>query len=355
MGAVRRPITHLWVIACAAACLWSSACGSSESGVNDKTASTSPSSSTGGAASSTTNSSTAETGATSTDAGGTLSNATSAASVGGSVGSGTSLGSGGSTGSGGSAAGGTTAVGGSGGSSGDGGSGGSSGDGGSGGSVATSGGSGGSGGTPSDCGPISFGGPREDGPEPIRQTCAQIDDEVIIARYDDADSKVPRGLYYEPPGSVSWWEEPCSESLGDTVDRAGDRALGDLQTQVGTDWSYTVVGCSDGDHRFYNNLRCDYFDGETLDGSTSEDLAFLASLLWWMERGNLTGAQILGYTESLGGATDTVVMCTLRTSFGDFGLCDQITLEQTQYSITVSGNVNLGETETIRTIEGDCN
>src|SRR5690606_12192595 len=134
------------------------------------------------------------------------------------------------------------------------------------------------------------GGPRDDGPPPISQSCAQIDDEVIIDRYDDVDAKVPRGLYYEEPGGVSWWEAPCSEGLEETVDRVGSRELGEIQRQVGTDWSYTVVGCAGGDHRFYNNLRCDYFDGSTLDGSSAEDLAFLASLLWWMERGNLTGA-----------------------------------------------------------------
>lgn len=376
MGNVRTSITHLNVLVCSAACLWGglwvTACGSTKSGVNDETSDTSPSSdgtsNTDGAQSSTSSnadgaaSNTASSGASGTSAigssgsAGTSNNATSDAGVGGSASSGTSTGSGGSTGttattmggsagSGGSAAGGTTATA----------AGGDGGSGGSGGSAATNGGSAGTGGTPSDCGPITFGGPREGGPQSISETCAQIDDEVIVDRYDDPEAKVPRGLYYEEPGGVSWWEEPCSESVEDTVDRIGDRAIGEIQSEVGTDWSYTVVGCSDGDHRFYNNLRCDYFDGSTLDGSTSEDLAFLASLLWWMERGSLTGAQILGYTASAGGATDTVTMCTIRTSFGDFGLCDQITLEQTQYSITVTGSVTIGDPETIRTIQGHCN
>ena len=381
MGIVGTPVANLRILACSAACLygglWIAACGSTKSSVNDETSGTSPSSdgtsntsntqsatnsSAGGAASSASNGNAGgNTPTGDADAGGASSNGTSDGGDGGSTGSDTSSGSGGSGGStetttgmggsvgtGGSAAGGATNTGGAGGS------GGSTAT--NGGSAGANGGSAGTGGTPGECpGPIPFGGPREDGPQSINETCAQIDDDVILDRYHDTDAKVPQGLYYEQPGSVSWWEAPCSESLEDTVDRIGDRAIGEIQSQVATDWSYTVVGCADGAHRFYNNLRCDYFDGSTLDGSSAEDLAFLASLLWWMERGNLTGAQILGYTESAGGATDMVAMCTIRTTFGDFGLCDQITLERTQYSITVSGSVTIGDTETLRTIEGDCN
>lgn len=355
MGTVRTSVANSRILACAA-CLWGgswfTACGSTKSDVNNDTSGTSSSDATSTTDGTQTTTGTGSGGATSSST--TTGNASGTDAGGGSGGSNLSTASGGSAGTTGTAAGGSGGSGSSAGGATN--SGGSSGSSGSGGSTATNGGSAGSGGTSSDCsGAIPFGGPREDGPEAIHQSCSLIEDDVILDRYDDTDAKVPRGLYYEQPGTVSWWDEPCSDSLDETVDRIGDHAIGEIQSQVATDWSYTVAGCMNGAHRFYNNLRCDYFDGTTLDGSSAEDLAFLASLLWWMERGNLGGAQILGYTASIGGATDTVVMCTLRTTFGDFGLCDQITLEETQYTITVNGRVTIRDTETVRTIEGNCN
>jgi hypothetical protein len=189
----------------------------------------------------------------------------------------------------------------------------------------------------------------------LAQVCDQVSDEDILARYKDLDAKVPQGLYWEPPGTLAWWGEACSESPAETLDHANERPIGDVEDQVSSDWSYEVSGCYEGSRRVYSDLSCDYFDGTTLAGSTYEDLAYLASLLWWIDNGNLTGAQILGYASMVGGATDLILLCTIRTSFGDFGLCDQITLQQTMHSITVDGTVSLGEPDTVRTIQGDCN
>ena len=307
------------------------ACGS--------TSSSDPSGSTSGTASgsgggSTNGGSVTATGTGTVGSGGTASNGST--SAGGNVGAGGGTGVGGSAGNG---------------------NGGAAGEGGSTSSGGSGGGGGGTGGAPSDCslpysGPI--GGPRTDGPALIVTPCDQISDEVILGRYADASNKVPQGLYWEPPGIVSWWESPCSDSPDETLERSMERPLGDVEGQASSDWSHEVSGCFEGSRRVYSNLRCDYYDGEMLAGGAFESLAYLASLLWWMDHGNLQGSQILGYTGSIGDATDQVIMCTIRTTFGDFGLCDQITLEQATHRVVVNGQVQLGEPSVVRTIEGTC-
>ena len=398
---------------CVCSGLWIAACGSTESDVNDDSAGTTPSTestsntdATGGTGADTGGASNAANGngnaTTATGSGGvggsannTAPSTASATTVGDSMNSGGSTadagstdagGNGGSTDAGGSGNGGSsTDAGGSGNSGGSTDSGGSAGNGGgstdaggaagngggstdAGGAAGNGGGStdaggtagnggSGTGGAPVDCGgPYTgpIGGKRPDGPAAIDEACAQIDDDVIIARYDNPAAKVPQGLYWEPAGVLSTWGDSCSESLNDTVENAQDLDIGEVEDELASDWSYEVSLCEDSNRRFYSDIRCDYFDGTYLDGGSFEDLAYLASLLWWIERGNLTGAQILGYSGSIGSATDNLTMCTIRTTFGDFGICDRITLEQTQYSIDVDGRVTIGERETVRSIQGDC-
>lgn len=333
----RRTLVYLGGSVCC--CLWLWGCGETKESDDEATDASGPTSSqtasntnatnaaSTGSGASTTNGSTASVSTASGGSGGGASiTGTDGASDGGSAGANGTIGSGGSTDSGGTAG--------------------------------SGGGTAGTGGEPNDCanpydGPI--GGPRAEGPEMVAQVCDQVSDEDILARYKDLDRKVPQGLYWEPPGTLSWWGEACSENPAETLDHANERSIGDVEGQVSSDWSYEVAGCYEGSRRVYSDLSCDYFDGTTLAGSTAEDLAYLASLLWWIDNGNLTGAQILGYASMVGGATDLILLCTIRTSFGDFGLCDQITLQQTMHSITVDGAVSLGEPDTVRTIEGDCN
>ncbi len=228
---------------------------------------------------------------------------------------------------------------------------------------APSGGSGGTAGAapnPMSCdvpyaGPVA--GPRATGPEPINLPCASVTDEQILARYDDNDAKVPQGSFWEPPpGAI--WAEPCSASLEDTAANAAAAGLGEPEAEYETDWFYEATTCDGGQRRFYRNLRCDYFDGMTLangnQGVDGQALAFLASLLWWQDNFNVTGNQLLGYSIAIGDATDWVEVCTIRTVYGDFGLCDEITLESTSHTIFFPGEVTLGEPEVVRTIQGDC-
>ena len=202
-------------------------------------------------------------------------------------------------------------------------------------------------------GPI--GGPRADGPAPSVGTCESIPDASILQRYKDETQKTPMGLYWEPPGVVSLWEANCSESLEDTLMRSASAPLGNQEGSLASEWSYEVSGCDNGSRRIFSNLRCDYFDGSVLQNGSYDKLAYLASVLWWMNNGNLGGSQILGFTGSIGDATDVVQMCTIRTTFGDFGLCDEITLEVSIHRIVAGSAVTLGEPMPIRTLQGDCN
>ena len=196
------------------------------------------------------------------------------------------------------------------------------------------------------------GGPRPDGPASL-SACSLISDADILARYDDPAAKVPRGLYWEP-STIAFWEDPCSSSVAETVTRSSAQGLGTFDAQFETQWFYEAVYCQNGVRRAYRNLRCDYFDGTMLRTPLPEELAFLASLLWWQDNGNFGGAVFLGYSIAVGNATDWVEVCTLRTTYGDFGLCDQITLEGTTHILRIDGTVELGTASVIRTLQGRC-
>ena len=196
------------------------------------------------------------------------------------------------------------------------------------------------------------GRPRVDGPLPIN--CVGVTDQVILARYKDFKARMPMGLYYEPADLVATWESPCSSSLAETVKRAAARPGGTFDQQFTTDWFYEAEFCRDGLRHVYRNLRCDYFDGQKMPKQDPEALAFLASLLWWGDNANLDGSALIGYSVSIGNATDWVELCTINTVHGDFGLCDEITLQTTTDTILYDGTVKLGQPKTLRTIKGDC-
>jgi hypothetical protein len=231
-------------------------------------------------------------------------------------------------------------------------------------SMAGAGGSAGAGGAPvpnNRCtGPYTpAGGPRPDGPELIIDNCANIGDDVILARYDDFEARIPQGLYHDPNQASGVYQEPCSDALEDTLARAAQVAqasdIGMEEGGVTMPWFYGATYCRDSGVRWlYRNLRCDYYDGTTFAGS-SQDVPFLASVLWATEYENLSGAHILGYSISIGDFTDQIEMCTIQTVGGDFGLCDEITLYSTVHRLQADGVLVLGEPMPIRTIEGECN
>jgi len=197
------------------------------------------------------------------------------------------------------------------------------------------------------------GGPRADGPMALG-SCQAIPDDVVLARYKEYSARVPRGLYYEPNESITFWNEPCSKSMKETAARGATDGLGTLSGSFQNEWYYEAVYCFNDLRRIERNLRCDYFDGSQLAEPTPERLAFLASLLWWGSNGNSSGAAILGYSVSVGDATDVVDLCTISVTHADFGLCDEVRLESTKHRLRVPNGVELGTPQVIRTLEGDC-
>jgi hypothetical protein len=47
-------------------------------------------------------------------------------------------------------------------------------------------------------------------------------------------------------------------------------------------------------------------------------------------------------------------LCTVRTTFGEPGVCDVITVERTYHAILSGGLITLGSPEVVRTLEGTC-
>ena len=197
------------------------------------------------------------------------------------------------------------------------------------------------------------GGPRQDGPMPTG-SCASIDDMTLLSRYDDIKARVPQGLYYEASSPVQTWELPCSNSVDETAARGTKLEPGTAKGRFKTDWFYEAEFCQGKTRAVYRNLRCDYFDGTKLANPTPENLAFLGSLLWWANNWSLGGGALLGYAVTIGDATDWVEMCTLETTFGDFGLCDELRLQRTQHLVRFGGEVVLGQPELVRAVKGKC-
>jgi len=173
-----------------------------------------------------------------------------------------------------------------------------------------------------------------------------------VARYKDFRARVPRGLYYEPADSIASWGDGCSSSLDETVGKASP--AGTVTGKFTTEWFYEAASCDGGVRKLYRQIRCDYFDGKKLTPPSIENLEFLGSLLWWIGGYNVAGSALLGYEPAIGDATDRVEVCTISTVHGDFGLCDQITLESTTHLLIEPGNVTLGKPTRVKTIQGDC-
>jgi hypothetical protein len=197
------------------------------------------------------------------------------------------------------------------------------------------------------------GGPRVDGPEPSG-SCAGIDDALLLARYDDFEARVPQGLYYEASSPVQTWELPCSKSLAETSERGSKLNLATAKGKFTTDWFYEAEFCDGKARHVYRNLRCDYYDGQKLNPATPENLAFLHSLLWWSQYWSFHGGALLGYSVTIGNATDSIEMCSLEATYGDFGLCDEVRLMSAQDSVMFGGYVKLGDTKLLRTAKGKC-
>lgn len=193
--------------------------------------------------------------------------------------------------------------------------------------------------------------------------CADWSDEDVLAVVYGGP-KVPDGFYFDEPdsGFTFQWRTPCAAGVADararTAEIFGTDALtgGERSTdqfhEIDVQNSPTLVVRV----RF---TRCDYFDGTTLAGAPHdgpEPLGFLLGYLWFTENHNLGGAHILGGVGHLGDTRHRYELCHVRTVYGDFGLCDQISLVQDVATLmSVGGTVEMIEEATLlRTIEGTC-
>jgi hypothetical protein len=197
------------------------------------------------------------------------------------------------------------------------------------------------------------GGPRSEGPA-LFHDCADAPDEDIIERFESFDARVPQDLYFEAGDAIVFWKDPCASSLTETVMRGPTDGLGSLEGQAENDWFYEASYCYMGLRRRERNLRCDYFDGKKLADLNPANYGLFASLLWWREHANQSGAGILSSSVAIGSATDSVELCTFEGTRGDFGLCDSIRVMRTRHVITANHEVRLGTPEVVRTVNGKC-
>ncbi|HET7541603.1 MAG TPA: hypothetical protein VFK05_17130 [Polyangiaceae bacterium] len=200
-------------------------------------------------------------------------------------------------------------------------------------------------------GPVSS--PRSDGPPDA--DCANIAESIILSRSRDRWARAPQGYYYEPSDSIAFWNEPCSKSVDETVSRGPTDGMGTFLASYSNDWFYEAAYCFNGVRRLERNLRCDYFDGSTLaKPPTNARLRFLAGLLWWSKNQNLSNAAIIGHSDIVGDTFDILQLCTVSTARGDFGSCDELRVESTDYHLSLNGMVVIDEPKLVRTLEGEC-
>jgi len=194
--------------------------------------------------------------------------------------------------------------------------------------------------------------------------CAEIDDQRLLDLVYNNGPKVPEGFYSDPSeaNASPQWRDPCSDALATTRGRAAaafeDAALtGDERT---TDLFHEVDVRLGGGHLFhFRNTRCDYFDGRILAGAPHEHfepLAFLVGYLWYIDFHNLHGAHLIGGTGAIGDAANFYALCHMQFVGGDFGLCDEITLQERRFRIGIfDGEVTVLGDEVLRRVEGRCN
>jgi hypothetical protein len=192
------------------------------------------------------------------------------------------------------------------------------------------------------------GGPRPDGPEPIIGACDAISDEVLVARFQSYADRVPKGFFYDAKPWDGLLLEPCSHSSEETAAYGATVGLIGLAATFTTPWLYEASFCGDGPRRSVRNLRCDYFDGHVLAPRTPQDLAFLASIRWWGENHDDDATALLGYSITSGDATAWVEVCSLSGRWGNAGVCHEIRLERTRYSLFHDGKVTVNTPQLVR-------
>jgi hypothetical protein len=193
--------------------------------------------------------------------------------------------------------------------------------------------------------------------------CEDIRDEDVLAAVYGGP-KVPPGFYTDAPEEDAWatWGTGCVDDLNGLTKDAEIEAessagwlTGDART---TPYYHEMdIALAGGAYTIhYRKTRCDYFNGAKLGGEPSTDALGELAMYLWYSNWSITGGYnaLAGIPVSAGGA-HAFTLCETRTTFGDCGLCDDIAVFRSTYTLSSDGTVTLPEKpELVRLIKGHC-
>ena len=199
-------------------------------------------------------------------------------------------------------------------------------------------------------------------PAEAKKDCADISDEDVLAAVYGGP-KVPPGFYVDEPEKDAWamWGSGCAPDMASVTKDAAIEAESSAGALVGssrtTPYFYEVdIALDVGYTIHYRKTRCDYFDGAKLAGEASEDAIGELAMYHWYSTWAFTG----GY-HALGGVSRgddgaySFTLCEARVSYGDCGLCDDVALVRSTYTLAADGAVKLpGAPVLVRLFKGHC-
>jgi hypothetical protein len=183
-------------------------------------------------------------------------------------------------------------------------------------------------------------------------SCGDLTDEQLRALVYGGP-KVPTGYFNDAPaGAILSWDPVCANDLN-SARMSAAQALQAPFTESEQSPFYFEFQSTGGPYpRVYRVTKCSFWDGMRL-GSFS--LKELAGYLWFISNHNVTGNFIVTGVEYVGNATCWFTLCQVMTVYGDFGVCDEISLYERTYSISISdGTVMVTSDMLVRTIQGQC-
>lgn len=182
----------------------------------------------------------------------------------------------------------------------------------------------------------------------------------------------PPGVFPDRPAHGTWFG-PCSNSAKETHERATLWA----KSPLSPDGPFEILNDSSAKQYFeslirfygatatgepqdfrYRNTSCGYFDGTTLGGApflSAPPLLELGGYLWYTKWGNVLGSHMVA-----GRTWETEVgfeasVCETRFSRGDWGLCDDISVVQTDYALDpATGEVGISSPKVVLQATGKC-
>ncbi|HZF51999.1 MAG TPA: hypothetical protein VE093_25275 [Polyangiaceae bacterium] len=200
-------------------------------------------------------------------------------------------------------------------------------------------------------------------PEPARRCDDLTNDEVLAAVY--GGPKVPAGYYSEETSAGVWavWGSGCGADLAAVRGAATDYAESSAGSLTGAERTTPLfhevdIELLDGLYTIhYRKTRCDYFDGSSLAGEPSAAALSQLAVYLWYSKWAITGGYhvVLGSPGAGPNGERAFTLCETRTTFGDCGVCDEIALLRSTYTLAEDGSVTLPkEPELVRSIQGEC-